>query len=262
LKKCDPTLTSAICKMQLSFRSLILGLRQLFNPKGLSELFMTNDVRTYLSKAAAILKSNINLIFLPAALGVLFYIPADADQPLSFTFFLPLLVLFIIMPLIYGQFIEIINTNRKISYIQIFNTHWFNFFVVSLCLGIPILVFNIAGAISGSHSFRIDRILVVVIHILSIYIFPLVFLLKKRFTCIPLGIKCLLGNFSYSLPLVLLAAIPMILHLISFQPSDASASASPNFLLNYIFWLVSLIIDFIVFIAAALILKGKLLHSQ
>jgi hypothetical protein len=240
----------------------ILGLRQLLNPKGLSELFMTNEVRTYLSKAAVILKSNINLIFLPGALGVLFYIPADANQPASITFFLPLLVLFVVMPLIYGQFIEIINNNRKISYLQIFNTHWFNFFVVSLCLGIPILLINITGAIYGSQSFGIDQILVIVIHVLSIYIFPLVFLLKKRFACIPLGIKCLLGNFNYSLPLVLLAAIPTILHLISIQPSDATTSASPNFLLSYIFWLISLVIDFIVFIAAALILKEKLLPSQ
>lgn len=222
---------------------------------------MTNEIKTYLSKATAILKSNINLMFLPAALGVLFYIPADSDQPVGFIFFLPLIILFIIMPLIYGQYIEIINNNRKISYTHIFNTHWFNFFVVSLCLGIPILVFSISGAIFGSHIFGINRILSIVIDILSIYIFPLVFLLKKRFTCIPLGIKCLLGNFNFSLPLVLLSAIPTILHLFSIQPSDAAASASPILLLNYIFWLISLIIDFIVFIAAALILKEKLLHT-
>ena len=222
---------------------------------------MTNEAKIYISKAVAILRSNLNLLIPPAAIGIFFYVPSSADEPLSFIFFLPLFLLFIIMPLIYGQYIEIIINNRHTSYVQIFNTHWFNFFVVSLCLGIPILAFSISGAIFGSHIFGMNRILSIAIDILSIYIFPLVFLLKKRLTCIPLGIKCLVGNFGFSLPLIFLAAIPTVLHLLSAHPSNATASASPLFLLNYIFWVISLIIDFTVFIAASLILKEKLLQT-
>lgn len=221
---------------------------------------MNNETKTYLSRAVEILKANITPLIPPAAIGVIFYIPTRSDQQSGSIFFLPVIILFVIMPLIYGQYIEIINNNRKIPYIQIFNTHWFNFFVVSLCLVIPILILLISGAISGLPTFGLSQILSIGIDILSIYILPLVFLLKKRVSCISLGIKCLLGNFNFSLPLILLAMVPTILHLLNIQPSDAAASSLPFLFLNYIFFVISLVIDFVIFIAAALILKEKLLQ--
>jgi hypothetical protein len=224
-------------------------------------LIMNNETKTYLSRAVELLKANINPLILPAVIGVLFYIPTNSDQKLGSIYFLPMIVLFVIMPLIYGQYIEIINNNRKIPYIQIFNTHWFNFFVVSLCLVIPILIFIMCGSFFGLPVFGPVQILSILIDILKIYILPLVFLLRKRFSCIPLGIKCLVGNFNFSLPLIFLAMVPLILQLLSIQPSDATAPSLPFLFLNYIFFVISLIIDFVIFIAAALILKEKLLQT-
>lgn len=223
-------------------------------------LIMNNETKTYLSRAVDILKANPNPLIPPAVIGVLFYIPTNSDQKLGSIYFLPMLVLFVIMPLIYGQYIEIINNNRKLPYIQIFNAHWFNFFVVSLCLVIPILIFMMCGLFFGLPVFGLGQILSIVIDILSIYILPLVFLLRKRFSCIPLGIKCLVGNFKFSRPLIFLAMVPTILHLLNIQPSDATAASLPFLFLNYIFFVFSLIIDMVIFIAAGLILKEKLLQ--
>jgi len=217
---------------------------------------MTN----YLLRAAAILKININPLFLPAAIGILFFTPSTSDRPAGFIFLFPLIFLFIIYPLIYGRYVEIINDNRQISYGQIFSTHWFNFFVVSLILGIPILFSTILGLGFGPGIIGINQILSIIIDVLGIYIFPLVFLLRKRFTCIPLGIKCLLGNFNFSVPLVALTIIPSVLNSFIRYPAENAEFSLPFFLINYIFWLLSLIFDFLIFIAATLILKEKLLQ--
>jgi hypothetical protein len=222
---------------------------------------MIKESKTYVSRAVDILRANPNLIIPPAVIGVLFYIPTNSDQKLGAIYFLPMLVLFVIMPLIYGQYIEIINNNRKIPYIQIFNAHWFNFFVVSLCLVIPILIFIMSGLLFGLPVFGLGQIMSIVIDILSIYILPLVFLLRKRFSCIPLGIKCLVGNFKFSRPLIFLAMVPTILHLMNVQPVDATAASLPFLFLNYIFFVFSLVIDLVIFIAAGLILKEKLLQT-
>jgi hypothetical protein len=120
---------------------------------------------------------------------------------------------------------------------------------------------SILGQVYGLPFWGLTKILSILIDILSIYILPLVFLLKKRFTCIPLGIKCLFGNLNFSIPLVMLAVVPSILNLFSMESSDTTVLSLPLFALNYIFWVVSLIIDFAIFIAAALILKEKLLQS-
>ena len=222
---------------------------------------MNKETKTYVSRAVDILKANPNLLIPPAAIGVLFYIPVDSDQKLGSIYFLPMIILFVIMPLIYGQYIEIIKNNRKLPYIEIFNTHWFNFFVVSLCLVIPILIFIMGGFFFGLPVFGLSQILSIVIDILSIYILPLVFLLRKRFSCIPLGIKCLVGNFKFSRPLIFLAMIPTILHLLNVQPTEAGSASLPILFLNYLFFVVSLIIDLVIFIAAGLILREKLLQT-
>lgn len=222
---------------------------------------MNNETKTYVSRAVDILKANPNPLIPPAVIGVLFYIPTNSDQKLGSIYFLPMIVLFIIMPLIYGQYIEIISNNRKVPYIQIFNIHWLNFFVVSLCLVIPIVIFMMCAIIFGLPVFGLGQILSVVIDIMSIYILPLVFLLRKRLTCIPLGIKCLVGNFNFSRPLIFLAMVPAILQLLNVQPSDATTASLPFLFLNYIFFIISLAIDMVIFIAAGLILKEKLLQT-
>lgn len=221
---------------------------------------MTTDAKSYLLRAAYILKANANPLILPAILGVLLYLPAGSDESPPIFVAMSLMILFVLLPVIYGQYIELITRNRLNSYFQVFRTHWLNYFVVSLVLGIPILIFSLAGQIYGLPFWDLTQILSIFIDVLSIYIFPLVFLTHKHIKCIPLGIKCLVGNLKFSLPLVILAVVPSLINLFSPEVSETNVLSVSMFALNYIFWVVSLLIDFVVFVAAALILKEKLLQ--
>jgi hypothetical protein len=222
---------------------------------------MTPNAKTYLLRAALIIKANANPLILPAVLGVLLYMPAAPDGSPPAFFVLSLMILFIIMPVIYGQYIELITHHKLNSYFQVFRTHWVNYFVVSLILGTPILILSILGHAFGLPFWGLVKVLSIIIDILSIYIFPLVFLTQKHFKSIPLGIKCLFGNLNFSLPLVILAAIPSVFNLFSTQASDTAVLSLQMLALDYVLWVVSLLIDFIIFVAAALILKEKLLQS-
>ena len=222
---------------------------------------MTTDAKTYLLRAALLIKANANLLALPAALGVMLYLPAAPDGSPSAFFALSLMILFIIMPVIYGQYIELVTHNKLNSYFQVFRTHWVNYFVVSLILGAPILILSILGHALGLPFWGLVKVLSIIIDILSIYIFPLVFLTRKHLKSIPLGIKCLFGNLNFSLPLVMLAAIPTVLNLFSTEISDTAVLSMPMLVIDYVLWVVSLLIDFVIFVAAALILKEKLLQS-
>jgi hypothetical protein len=222
---------------------------------------MTTDAKTYLLRAALIIKAYPNLLILPAALGLMLYLPAAPDGSTSSLPAMSLIILFVIMPVIYGQYTELITHNRLSSYFLLFRIHWFNYFVVSLMVGTPILILSTLGYAIGLPFWGLTKIMSVVIDILSIYIFPLVFLTRKKFSCIPLGIKCLFGNLNFSLPLVILVAIPSIVNLFSPEISETAAQSLPLIVLNYALFIVSLFIEFVVFIAAALILKEKLLQS-
>jgi hypothetical protein len=220
---------------------------------------MSKEAYKYLLNATEILKRNVTPLLFLALIGLLFYAPTSSGKLSSFNPILPMLVLFIIYPLIYGRYVEIVNGNRSFTYVQIFRAHWLNFVIVSLVMASPMLVLSFLGLISGSPILTIRIILSIAVNILSIYIFPLVFLLRERFECIPLGIKCLLGNFTFSTPLVLLTLVPSILGLLVRSGGEplSTSPAIPAF--SYLLWIISIAIDFTVFIAASLILKKKLL---
>jgi len=220
---------------------------------------MSKETYKYLVDATEILKRNVTPLLFLALVGLLFYAPTSSGKVSSLNPILPMLVLFIIYPLIYGRYVQIVNNNRNISYVQIFRAHWLNFVIVSIITASPMLILSLLGLISGNPILGIRIILSIAVDILSIYIFPLVFLLRERFVCIPLGIKCLLGNFTFSAPLVLLTLVPSVLGLLV-RSGGEPASASPAMpAFYYLLWLISVIIDFTVFIAASFILKKKLL---
>jgi hypothetical protein len=222
---------------------------------------MAKETHKYLLDAIEILKRNVTPLLFLALIGLLFYAPTFSGNPSGFTSVLPMFALFIIYPLIYGRYVEIVNNNRNISYVQIFKAHWLNFVIVSMIVASPILILSFLGLIYGSPILGIRVILSIALDVLSIYIFPLVFLLRERFACIPLGIKCLLGNFTFSTPLVLLTLVPSILGLLARSGGEPSSTSSAIPAFYYLFWLISIVIDFTVFIAASFILKEKLLTS-
>ena len=80
---------------------------------------MEKPATHYLFEALFVLKANISYVFIPVILTSSFYLSQFVSGDLKFLFFSTIgITLFIIMPLFYGQFIEIINTGQKDT--------WFN----------------------------------------------------------------------------------------------------------------------------------------
>jgi hypothetical protein len=217
-------------------------------------------INTYLD-ATEILKRNITPLLFLTLIGFLFYAPTSSGRGWGVTPILPMLVLFIVYHLIYGRYVEIVNDNGSFTYVQIFMAHWLNFVIVSITIASPILVVSFLGLISGSPILGIRIILSIAVDILSICIFPLVFLLREQFACIPLGIKCLLGNLTFSTRLVLLTLVPSILGLLVRSGGEVAPASPAMPAFYYLLWPISVIIAFPGFIAASFILKEKLLTT-
>ena len=210
----------------------------------------------HLFEALIVLKENISYVFIPVLLTSSMYLSHFVAVDFLSMFFLTIgIALFIIMPLFYGQFFEIINAGQKDTWGNIFNNYWLKVILVSLILKAPIVFLSLID----SQMVAMKEILSIIIEIVSIYILPLVLYEKKIISSIKLGIKCLVGNFKYSSPLVLVLLlavfIPLLVNVvlkyIDIQILSYSLAVTLNFL--------SIFIDFTIFIAASLILKDKLI---
>jgi hypothetical protein len=95
------------------------------------------------------------------------------------------------------------------------------------------------------------------INVASIYVIPLVFLTRERIPCVPLGIKCLVGNFQFSLPLIFLSILSIALSFSMGYSGADSSSAVGGLVVTFL----TVAVDFVVFVAACLVLKEKLLQS-
>jgi hypothetical protein len=214
----------------------------------------------YLMGAMNVLKGNKGPFVILASVGLLFSVPQSPDTASSITFFPPLIVLLIVYPLICGQYSEIVTAGAPSSYLIIFNTHWLNWLLVSMIIGSPILLATFFNIFSAGKTYIIRIIISLLIDVLSVYVIPLVFLLKKRLASISLGIKCLVGNLHFSMPLILLTfftsllsrALPHFLH--------SWDSPVGTFFYHYFFFILGSFFDFVVFIAATIILRDKLLQ--
>jgi hypothetical protein len=168
---------------------------------------MNEDIKNYFLYAIDIIKSCRDLLVGYFFLCVFKYSSSFFPSDIGKLFILlTILISFFLIPIAYGRYVEIIKNDTHISYFNIFNTHWINYYSVVIILVLflfPFLfIFNLLFI--GKLSFNIQFIVELLIEILSIFIFPLVFLLKKRLKAITLGFKCIVGNFRGSIFLVLI----------------------------------------------------------
>ena len=220
---------------------------------------MQKQATSYLIDSAQFLRANVNPLLLLALMGLIFSFPSSSEEFSAFGLFLPMIIVMIFYPMVYGRYSEIIQGNPNISYYQIFNKHWFNFFIVNLIVGSPALIVSLLGSVIGEHVMAaLKTLLWFLADIMSIYIIPLVFLLNRKISSVSLGIKCLFGNLQYSIPLMVLILFPSLLNLIVQNPYLTPKQPATAFLGNYLFWILNLLFDFTIFIAATLILKERL----
>ena len=228
---------------------------------------MDREIKKYFGNAIAIIFSCRELLFAYLTICIFEYSYSFFPQNLhivvlvasiSFSFFL--------MPMAYGRYIEIINGSYLTSYKSLFKTHWINYYSVILILMAILFPFIfILNFILTDHTVHIVRYVgELLIGILSIFIFPLVFLLRERKRPIILGFKCIVGNASDSFYLILLVLFAFIIQLLyeNFGLLFGEVNKPIIFFLGFVAGFISMVIDFIVFIVAAMILNTKLLKED
>jgi len=219
---------------------------------------MEKTATHYLFEALFVLKANISYVFIPVILTSGFYLSQFVSGDFRFLFFLTIgSTLFIIMPLFYGQFIEIINTGQKDTWLNIFNNYWLKVFLVSLILKTPTILFSLFG----SEMSTVKELLSVVIGVVSIYILPLVLMKKEIISSFKLGIKCLLGNLKFSSPIILVLIFSFLFPILVTVIIKYVNIQFLSYTFSVILIFLSTFIEFAVFIAASLILKEKLLMT-
>ena len=223
---------------------------------------MEQSTRPHIAQAINVIKSNASLLIVPSLvigasyLSVLF--PEGFGGILALCSVLATLIVY---PLMYGRFTEIITGRGPVSWGQLLRQHLWNFISVSIILHVPLFIWLLIIYSFGPGVGICTDVVYALINILSIYVIPLVFLTRERFSCIPLGIKCLIGNFQFSLPLVVLSMLSIALG--SFMGHTGAESQMPasSAFAGLIFIFLTVAVDFVVFVAACLVLKEKLFQS-
>lgn len=223
---------------------------------------MDPSARPHVIRAISIVRSHANLVLIASivigASYLSFLFPEKFGGLLAFGSVLATLILY---PLIYGRFTEIINGEVPAPWGQLLRQHWWNFIIVSIVLHIPLFVWLLISYSSGAAAGTMTYLLYAVINVGSIYVIPLVFLTRERLPCLPLGIKCLIGNFQFSSPLVFLSILSIALSF-SMGPSGAESAPAPSSALTgLVVTFLTVAVDFVVFAAACLVLKEKLFQS-
>jgi hypothetical protein len=224
---------------------------------------MNNSIKPFLYNSYYLLKENIELLLIPIVLTFspyLFYFSANYSLG-TLSSSISRLGLIVIYPLMYGKFVAIIYGNNTITWGQLFALHWWNFILVSIVLNSPVLLISIIDAIITVKMHFLISLISLLINILSIYIIPIVFIENQRMPSIPLGLKCLLGNLKFSLPLILINISPIILSLLPIKNVSSSEVTLSYLLLALPMFIFTLFIDFMVFITATLILKANLYRN-
>jgi hypothetical protein len=114
----------------------------------------------------------------------------------------------------------------------------------------------------NQFSYKIAFIAEPIIGILSIFITPLVFLLRERKRPIILGFQCIVGNASDSIFLIGFVLLTFVINLLytNYGAYISDFNRPAFFMVGLIVGFISMLIDFLVFIVAALILNNKLLR--
>ncbi len=219
---------------------------------------MNNSIKPYLFNAFYLIKENINLLLIPVVIIVapfLFYLSTNESLASLFALVSPL-VLIVFYPLLYGKFVAIIYGDNTVSWGELFALHWWNFILVKIAINIPVILLSFINVLVNINPLLI--FISIITEVFSIYIIPIVFIENQRLASIPLGIKCLLGNYKFSLPLIIISILP-VLFVLLFSLSSPASEITATYLISVLpHYIFSIFIDFTVFITATLILKARL----
>ncbi len=217
-----------------------------------------NSSIPHLMNSILILKNHLLLLMLLLVSSVSIILPMAQKSENVAYYLLPALIMLVVSFLIYGQFSEIALRNRQAKYSSLFKRHCANYIIVTIILGLPSVFIDILRVL---FEFELDLkyldiLCSFLVTSITIYIFPLVFILERRWKSIKIGFQCLLGNLRFSLPLLLIVGGNSAIGL--FFLHQGSKENYNLHVLSYGFFIIfGLLIDLWVFISATLILKEK-----
>ncbi|MBU1344447.1 MAG: hypothetical protein KKE44_21370 [Proteobacteria bacterium] len=217
---------------------------------------MQNDAMPYLLNSLSIIRKNFSPLFLLIAASTIFYIPMIQKSSNILYFFLGFASMFFFYPSIYGQYTEITLYNRQIRYAVLFKRHWLNFVIVSLLLGLPIIILSLFSSILEIDLDSLKLIYSILVSSLSIYVLPLLFIHGKRWESIKVGFQCVAGNFSFNLPLIIIVSVTTTLAF-NFRQIENGTNNTYSLTVYGVITILSLIVEFWLFVSAILILKDK-----
>jgi hypothetical protein len=223
---------------------------------------MDQSARPHVLRAISVIKTNASLLVVPSVIIGASYLSFLFPEGLGGLLALgSVLATLIVYPVMYGRFTEILSGQAPATWGELLRRHWLNFVSVSLVLHIPLFIWILIVYSTGLAAGTLTFVLYGLINVLSLYVIPLVFLTREKFPCILLGIKCLIGNFHFSLPLVFLSILSIALSF-SMGHSGADSPLPPSSALGgLVVTFLTVAVDFVVFVAACLVLKEKLFQS-
>lgn len=223
---------------------------------------MNNTVFSYLLSSFKIIFSYPKILIVYAVVSFLYfwdYIKFETEKSILYS--ISMVAYLFIYPIIYGKYTEIITNEKHNSYWDIFKNHWLDYYLVCIILSLPAILFLFFSIVLNLPNVPASlNLIVILINVLAIYVIPLVFITQKRLHSVFFGLKCIIGNFNHSWLLVALTIISSILNL--FFREHGLTIFNGNLLITAligsILSFVLIIVDFVVFISASLILKEKL----
>jgi len=225
---------------------------------------MNSPVFPYLARSFEIILAHPKILIVYAIVGFQYfgdYIKFEEGKTILFS--VSIAAFFFIWPIIYGRYIEIINGSKQESYWKLFKKHWLDYYMVSIAISFPAVLFMIVKIVLNLPNVSIvTDFIYILINVLAIYVIPLVFLTQRRLHSISLGLKCLIGNFNYSWLLVILTVISSILNNLFQEYGIAlfNSNLLITAMIGSIFGFILIVVDFAVFISASLILKDKIYY--
>ena len=213
-----------------------------------------DEATPYLIKAYFILKGNFSPLLMLLVVSVI--VPLIQKEPNFASLLFGNLVMLLLYPVVYGQYTEIVLRHRRVNYPILFRRHFLNFFLISILLWLPLIFIVFIGLTLKSNVGFLMLLYSIVISSLSIYVFPLVFITGKKLKSIEIGFKCVLGNLQFNLPLMMIVSAATVLpYLVSFPHTGDGKSF--NVVALAFLTIISLVVEFWMFVAAILILKDK-----
>lgn len=166
-------------------------------------------MKRHLKEATIIVIYNFFLIPVLAITGIFMWRGNFIDLIFAAAAFLHFII---ILPAIYGRLAETALRRRK-TYREILEEHWVNYTVVFLVTLLPVAV--IVYFIGSSKYYVLHAISEVIVpatvNVLIIYVFPYVFMGNEGISAIPEGVRVLVKDIKYSIPLIILTVMIFII---------------------------------------------------